>query len=865
MTYKEGIAVIKKAYSVFQILNFDRSIFVYLVHLVRFKETVVLESEYCPGVIYTSWPTQRHFRSMIYQRQRNAEDNSFRGVLDVLEYIPDEWYVKYYSDAFDYALKLVCSSDRSGSVHLQPKELTDFVLKLSNLAHQNKIFESVYNPFCGLASYLVNENLNIDADGITPENAYGQEINKTTYELAQLRILAHREEFYRCINNCDSLEFNPDDHGENSWGGFIDKKQSEILKDTYRHTFDLIVSTPPWGVKVNPECLYSCFSDGLSTMSYADMIKALENPEIKDNLIAQIGGQEFSRWSLIVKAPKTIEEEFISRGLESLSEDGILSGVFSHKLLYSNISSVASLKQRFINDDLLEYVVGLPAGLFDYTSIPSAVLVFNPNKKVKGKVVFVDGTSFFNKEGRHISLRTEDLLKAITSQDETYVKVVDNAKLARNKYNLMPSSYFIEDEVIPEGYIVKSIGELGVVVKGQSAKVGEEGRIVLASRLSTSIDKWEMSPDEFPMGNIDKNYSFSKITVPVLLITKSLAMRITYVNASEQSPILVPNNIFALRILGDTVHISYLVLELSKIGRNLQKRMHGPHLRIEDILNLSIAFPPSLSVQKKIYETAFLQLQADKVKELNLEAVIEARQKEFYNIMRRRKHDLCNSMSEVRNNVQALAKFLKNNPVGEKIISSSANISVSAHISRLINKLNEIGLQMEKLTDREQFGEPEPIEIRSKLKAIHNSDRYKVIHTDNEEELVSLSGGRSCYVNIAESDWNKLINNIISNAVRHGFKDEKSTYTIRTKLSYDMGTDNYVIEISNNGEPLPKGMDTVKYGIDGECAGSSKGTGAGGAIVKSIVEHYKGSYEVIDAPDEEFPVSIIINLPRYEA
>ena len=34
------------------------------------------------------------------------------------------------------------------------------------------------------------------------------------------------------------------------------------------------------------------------------------------------------------------------------------------------------------------------------------------------------------------------------------------------------------------------------------------------------------------------------------------------------------------------------------------------------------------------------------------------------------------------------------------------------------------------------------------------------------------------------------------------------------------------------------------YGIKGEKAGQTAGTGLGGSVVKSIVEHYKGDYDV---------------------
>ena len=63
---------------------------------------------------------------------------------------------------------------------------------------------------------------------------------------------------------------------------------------------------------------------------------------------------------------------------------------------------------------------------------------------------------------------------------------------------------------------------------------------------------------------------------------------------------------------------------------------------------------------------------------------------------------------------------------------------------------------------------------------------------------------------------------------------------------------------------MPKGMDTIRYGIDGERGKDSDGQGKGGSIVKDFVEHFGGKYEVYNNPEDLFPVGILIKLPIYE-
>ena len=54
----------------------------------------------------------------------------------------------------------------------------------------------------------------------------------------------------------------------------------------------------------------------------------------------------------------------------------------------------------------------------------------------------------------------------------------------------------------------------------------------------------------------------------------------------------------------------------------------------------------------------------------------------------------------------------------------------------------------------------------------------------------------------------------------------------------------FQIDFRNNGNPLPDGMDKMRYGIKGEKAGSTGGTGIGGSYVKKCVEHYGGDYNI---------------------
>jgi len=98
---------------------------------------------------------------------------------------------------------------------------------------------------------------------------------------------------------------------------------------------------------------------------------------------------------------------------------------------------------------------------------------------------------------------------------------------------------------------------------------------------------------------------------------------------------------------------------------------------------------------------------------------------------------------------------------------------------------------------------------------------------------------------VAPNDIQRLVNNILDNARKHGFTDhERSDYEVDIKLSINTETQMFQIDFRNNGNPLPEGMDKTRYGIKGEKAGATGGTGIGGSFVKKCVEHYGGDYNI---------------------
>lgn len=127
-----------------------------------------------------------------------------------------------------------------------------------------------------------------------------------------------------------------------------------------------------------------------------------------------------------------------------------------------------------------------------------------------------------------------------------------------------------------------------------------------------------------------------------------------------------------------------------------------------------------------------------------------------------------------------------------------------------------------------------------------NIEDYIVLNNkkENKKVVIPISDGIPT-ISVSKNDFQRTVNNIIDNARRHGFTDpNRDDYEINVKLFIDNERKMIRIDFSNNGNPLPDGMNKTRYGIKGEKAGKTGGTGIGGNYVKSFVDHYGGDYDI---------------------
>jgi type I restriction enzyme M protein len=158
---------------------------------------------------------------------------------------------------------------------------------------------------------------------------------------------------------------------------------------------------------------------------------------------------------------------FITHMIETITEDsGRVGVVVPHGVLFRGASE-GVIRQKLIEANLLDAVVGLPANLFYGTGIPAAILVFKKHKKNK-TVLFIDASQEFEDGTNQNRLRAEDIDKIVATYKARkgvakYAHVAEFKEIEENDFNLNIPRYVNtseEEEQIDIGAVQKEIDGL---------------------------------------------------------------------------------------------------------------------------------------------------------------------------------------------------------------------------------------------------------------------------------------------------------------------------------------------------------------------------------------------------------------------
>jgi len=322
-------------------------------------------------------------------------------------------------DVYEYLIgQFAAGAGKKAGEFYTPPEVSILLAKLV----QPKPGDRICDPACGSGSLLIRV-----AKETGSQNYFlgGQESNGSTWALCRMNMFLHDMDGAQ-IEWCDTIS-NP-----------------RLLDHDELMRFTVVVANPPfslkkWGAEFAANDPYNRFHRGLPPASKGDYA-------------------------------------FISHMVEiALEGEGLVGVIVPHGVLFRGAAE-GIIRKQFIDENILEAVIGLPEKLFFGTPIPAAILVFNKARKpwVEAQterdrhILFIDASRDFESGTNQNVLREEDINRIFqTYLDfqpiEKFSALATLADIQAADYNLNIPRYvdtFEEEEEVDILTVQKEIEEI---------------------------------------------------------------------------------------------------------------------------------------------------------------------------------------------------------------------------------------------------------------------------------------------------------------------------------------------------------------------------------------------------------------------
>lgn len=293
--------------------------------------------------------------------------------------------------AYEYLIaQFADSAGKKGGEFYTPREVVRLMVRLLKPREGMR----VYDPCVGSGGMLILSKEYIEQHGGDPRDVrlYGQDNNGTVWAICKMNMILHGI-VDADIRNDDTLE--RPQH----------RDSGELMR------FQRVISNPPFSQNYKRD--------------------ELEYPE------------RF-RYGFTPESGKKADLMFAQHMLASLLPEGMMATVMPHGVLFRG-GDEKKVRAGFIEDDLLEAVIGLPPNLFYGTGIPACILVMRAKgakpAERRGKVLFINADAEYHAGRAQNELRAEHIEKIASTFEQFaevpgYSKVVTREELAENDYNL---------------------------------------------------------------------------------------------------------------------------------------------------------------------------------------------------------------------------------------------------------------------------------------------------------------------------------------------------------------------------------------------------------------------------------------------
>lgn len=329
-------------------------------------------------------------------------------------------------NAYMYLIERFASdAGKKGGEFYTPDEVSILLAKLL----MPKDGDRICDPACGSGSLLIQVGNEVPNSNFS---LYGQESNGSTWALCKMNMFLHEM-----------------DNARIEWGDTLGNPK--LIENDKLMKFDIVAANPPfsldkWGAENAASDEYNRFHRGIPPKSKGDYA-------------------------------------FITHMIETANEGkGKVGVIVPHGVLFRE-SSEGKIRRQFIEENLLEAVIGLPQNLFYGTGIPAAILIFNKGKTTKD-VMFIDASKEYE-SGKNQNKLTEANISKIV---ETYIKgeTIDKfsyraayEEIVENEYNLNIPRYVDTFEEEDEIDITAAQNEINYL-EGELSQVRQQMNSYLA-------------------------------------------------------------------------------------------------------------------------------------------------------------------------------------------------------------------------------------------------------------------------------------------------------------------------------------------------------------------------------------------------
>ena len=696
------------------------------------------------------------------------------------ENLTDETFTYIYEEKLDLANSL----NNYPGEYLQPEVLTEFIKSYFKSLEDLRIF----NPFAGVGSFLTDiKNSN---------TIYAQEINSKTWAIGQLRLFLYKSS---AIFTCED----------------------SIVQWPKNKKFDLIVSHPPFGVKLNNEFLF--------------------------------------------KKNTSIDNFILNNSINCLSESGKAIFVLPVSTLFKG-GETLRLREKLINEDLIDTIIHFPSSILYNTNIPFVVMILNKSKKERNKIMFVDSEAYSspiskNPAKTRVLLNVEEILEAINSVDRKSVRIKSKEEIVKNNYNLTVQRYF-QDE-LNDGIKLKEILTRYRFNEDTDKSIvfrSNYGKLIKPHNLKNHFLDFYLDTDEIEFSTF-KVPNIKKINSNCLLLSlKTTSLKPTYI--SNINEIIHHNtNITPFLVNEDKVDVNYLINELHSpyVKQQIKRFRQGttiPFIKTNDLLNVKIKLPSIEEQRAKVLGLKEL-LNEIKEKESKIEKLQAGIDSKSYENASSIKHSVGKPLLNIGSSIRNIEKALsKNNIECEDIkLNNRYKITIKDTFKAIHSNLNLVHLILNNNENELDFSNHKLTEIdflnfiKNYIKEIKSSDKKNVItnliinpdiKTELENKIPILANKELLGI---------AFNNIVENAYKHGFIDLKKKYSLEFKISLSNKIINekkelkeeqkYIkVEVTNDGKPFPENYSTEQLTRKNSKAGNTGNTGQGGYDLNEIIKYF---------------------------